>query len=70
MERLFSRRPKVAVIGAGVIGLPIAVMLTQNRFKSRVTIIAAEFSPNITSDHAGAMMRLPDHDGASMLILE
>jgi len=50
----------VAVIGAGVVGLPIAVMLTQNRFKPCVTMIAAEFSPNITSDCAGAMMRLPD----------
>ena len=49
------------MIGAGVIGLPIAVMLTQNRFKPHVTLLAAEFSPNITSDRAGAMMRLPEH---------
>jgi len=54
-----SRRPRVAVIGAGVIGLPIAVMLTQNKFKPLVTLIAEKFSPNITSDCAGAMMRLP-----------
>ena len=65
METLLSRRPKVAVIDAGVIGLPIAVMLTQNRFKPCVTISAAEFSPNIvTSDRAGAMMRLPDRNAS------
>jgi len=51
-------RPRVAVIGAGVIGLPIAVMLTQNKFKPHVTLIAEEFSPNITSDAAGGIMRL------------
>ena len=50
----------MAVVGAGVAGLPIAVMLTQNRFKPQVTLIAEEFSPNITSDAAGGIMRLND----------
>jgi len=54
----------VAVIGAGVIGLSTAIMLTQNKFKPLVTLIAAEFSPNITSDRAGAMIRLPDHNAS------
>ena len=53
-----SRRPRVAVIGAGVSGLPIAVMLTQNKFRPQVTLIAEEFSPNITSDAAGAAIRI------------
>lgn len=51
-----DRRPRVAVIGIGVTGLPIAVMLTQNRFKPQVTLIAGEFSPKITSDAAGGTM--------------
>ena len=56
-----DRRPRVAVIGAGVAGLPIATMLTQNRFKPQVTLIAEEFSPNITSDAAGAAIRITDN---------
>ena len=56
-----GRRPRVAVIGAGVAGLPIATMLTQNRFKPQVTLIAEEFSPNITSDAAGAAIRITDN---------
>ena len=55
-----GRKPRVAVIGAGVAGLPIAVMLTQNRYKPQVTLIAEEFSPNITSDAAGAAIRITD----------
>ena len=55
-----SRRPRVAVVGAGVAGLPVAVMLTQNRFKPLVTLIAEEFSPNITSDAAGAAIKITD----------
>ena len=51
----------MAVVGAGVAGLPIAVMLTQNRFKPQVTLIAEEFSPNITSDAAGAAIRITDN---------
>ena len=50
----------MAVIGAGVAGLPIAAMLTRNRFKPQVTLIAEEFSPNITSDAAGAAIRITD----------
>ena len=45
-------------IGTGVIGLPIAVMLTQNKFRPNVTLIAAEFSPNITAYAAGASLHV------------
>ena len=51
----------MAVIGAGVTGLTTAVMLTQNRFKPHVTLIAEEFSPNVTSDAAGAAIRFNTH---------
>lgn len=50
----------MAVIGAGVAGLPIAVMLTQSRFSPHVTLIAEALSPNITSDQAGDILRLSD----------
>ena len=56
-----GRRPRVAVIGAGVAGLPIAVRLTQNRYKPEVVLIAEEFSPHITSDAAGAAIRITDN---------
>lgn len=57
---LRGRRPTVAVIGAGVAGLPVAVMLTEHRYKPYVTLIAEEFSPSITSDAAGGIIRLND----------
>ena len=53
-----NRRPRVAVIGAGVTGLPTAVMLTQSKFMPQVTIISEEFTPNTTSDKAGASLRV------------
>ena len=53
-----KRIPRVAVIGTGVIGLPVAVMLTQNKFRPNVTLIAAEFSPNITAYAAGASLHV------------
>ena len=55
----------MAVIGAGVVGLPVAVMLTQNKFRPNVTLIAAEFSPNITSDTAGASLRITGNKTSS-----
>ena len=58
-------RPRVAVIGAGVAGLPIAVMLTEHRYKPQVTLIADKFSPNITSDAAGGIMRLNDRKASA-----
>ena len=55
MEKV--KRPRIAVIGAGIIGLPTAVMLTKIFYKPEVTLIAEEFSPHITSDIAGAIIR-------------
>ena len=50
------RRPRVAVIGAGIMGLPTAVLLTEAPYNPEVTIIAEKFSPDITSDVAGAVI--------------
>ena len=55
MEKV--KRPRIAVIGAGITGLPTAVMLTKILYKPEVTLIAEEFSPHITSDIAGAIIR-------------
>ena len=43
-------RPRVAVIGAGIMGLPTAALLIGAHYKPEVTLIAEKFSPNITSD--------------------
>ena len=51
-----TRQPRVAVIGAGIMGLPTAVLLTEAPYKPEVTLIAEKFSPNITSDVAGAVI--------------
>jgi len=45
-----QKRPRIAVIGAGITGLPTAVLLTETLYNSEVTLIAEKFSPNITSD--------------------
>ena len=47
---------KVAVVGAGVVGLSTAYCLKE-RTKVEVTVIADKFSPNTTSDKAGALIR-------------
>ena len=60
-----KRKPRVAVIGAGVVGLPVATMLTQNKFRPNVTLIAAAVSPNITSDAAGASLRITGNKTSS-----
>ena len=49
-------RPRVAVIGAGIMGLPTAALLAEAHYKPEVTLIAEKFSPNITSDVAGAVI--------------
>ena len=64
-----SPKPRVAIVGAGVIGLSVGLCLTET-FKDRldVTIIANKFSPDTTSDRAGAVYILgsavagSDHD--------
>ena len=45
------------IVGAGVIGLSVAHhLLTEKRRRpTRVTIIAAHFTPDTTSDGAGAL---------------
>ena len=49
-------KPRIAVVGAGVIGLSVGLCLTE-MYGSQLdlTIIADKFSPNTTSDHAGAV---------------
>ena len=48
-------RPRVAVVGAGVIGLSAAVCLAETYGRQLdITVIAEHFSPNTTSDRAGA----------------
>ncbi|XP_065908600.1 D-aspartate oxidase-like [Dysidea avara] len=59
MEKV--KRPRIAVIGAGIIGLPAAVMLTEIFCKPEVTLIAEEFSPDTTSDTAGSIIWPADH---------
>ena len=49
-------RPRVAVVGAGVIGLSTAVCLAETYGRQLdITVIAEHFSPNTTSDRAGAI---------------
>ena len=49
-------KPRIAVVGAGVIGLSVGLCLTE-MYGSQLdlTIIADKFSPNTTSDRAGAV---------------
>ena len=51
-----QNKSRVAVIGAGIIGLPTAVLLTKILNNSEITLIAEKFSPEITSDIAGAII--------------
>ena len=60
-----SRRPRVAVIGAGVSSLPTAVMLTQSKYFPQVTVISEEFTPNTTSDTAAASLRITQNKTGS-----
>jgi len=44
-----------------VSGLPTAVMLTESKLQPLVTLIAEQFSPNITSNAAVASLRITDY---------
>ena len=52
-----SVRPRVIVVGAGVIGMSVAVHLTE-RFGEglSVTVVADKFTPDTTSDKAGGLI--------------
>jgi D-amino-acid oxidase len=54
---MLNRPKKILVIGAGVIGLTTAYRLA--KCKHRVKVIAKDFSPNITSNVAGALWEWP-----------
>ena len=50
-------KPRVAIVGAGVSGLTVAVALAETYGKQfELTIIAEKFSPDTTSDRAGALI--------------
>ncbi|NXJ77652.1 OXDD oxidase, partial [Trogon melanurus] len=48
--------PKVAVVGAGVIGLSTALCIVETCASCSVTVLADQFSPNTTSDVAAGML--------------
>lgn len=48
--------PKVAVVGAGVIGLSTALCITETCPSCSVTVLSDQFSPNTTSDVAAGML--------------
>ena len=50
-----ERVPRVAIIGAGVVGLSVAVRLSESSLPLHLTVIADKFSPDTTSDRAGAI---------------
>lgn len=47
---------KVAVIGAGVIGLSVATVLQEKFPNLSITLFADKFSPGTTSDGAGKVL--------------
>ena len=49
-------KPRIVVIGAGIIGLPTAVLLTDILCKPEVTLITEDFSPYTTSDISAAII--------------
>jgi len=51
---------RVVVVGAGVIGLSSALILAEAGYK--VHLIADKFSPDTTSDGAGALWRFTSSD--------
>lgn len=60
-----SRSRRLAVLGAGAMGLTVATLLDELRLGLEITVYAAEFPPHTTSDVAGGQW-LPasvDHDG-------
>lgn len=52
-----NNAPKVLIIGAGVSGLTTAYCLARENYK--VTVVSRDFSPNITSNVAGALWEWP-----------
>ena len=50
---------RIAIIGAGVVGLSAALCIKNSLFSSEVVLLADQFSPNTTSDNAGAMISPP-----------
>ncbi|NXM05299.1 OXDD oxidase, partial [Tyrannus savana] len=48
--------PKVAVVGAGVIGLSTALCIVETCPSCSVTVLSDQFSPNTTSDVAAGML--------------
>ena len=52
-----SQKPRIAVVGTGVIGLSVSLCLTETyRQQLDLTIIANKFSPDTTSDCAGGLI--------------
>jgi len=49
-------RPRVAVVGAGIIGLSTAHLLIQSTYEPHVTLLAEEFSPNTTTNVSGGVV--------------
>ena len=45
-----TKRPRVAVVGAGILGLPTANLLLQSPHVPHVTLLSEDFSPNTTTD--------------------
>ena len=53
-----QRRPRIGIVGAGVSGLSVGLCLLETygtHLDLDVTIMAEKFSPDTTSDHAGAI---------------
>ncbi|XP_074006746.1 D-aspartate oxidase isoform X2 [Numenius arquata] len=48
--------PKVAVVGAGVVGLSTALCITETCPSCSVTVLSDQFSPNTTSDAAAGIL--------------
>ncbi len=58
---------KVAVIGAGVIGLTTALKLLENKYN--VTVYASELSPFTTSDLSGGIIFCPGITNTDHIVL-
>ena len=56
--------PKVAVVGAGVIGLSTALCIVETCPSCSVTVLSDQFSPNTTSDVAAGMLIPHTYSGA------
>jgi len=49
-------RPRIAVVGAGIVGLSTVNLLIQSAYQPLVTLLADKFSPGTTTDLAGAII--------------